>query len=119
MSKEAPSEKGGCPIGCAVYARIGTAQPDVSADAQIARCREFAERCGCNVLEEHIYADSGFSGLSRNRPALDKLMTDASGLRPFGCVLVLSADRLARSFPVYLQIRRKLKRLGICLFFIE
>jgi len=120
MSKEMLSENDGRPIRCVVYARTATMpQADGSAEAQIVRCREFADRCGWNVLEKHIYADSGFSGLSSDRPALDKLMTDASSLRPFGCVLVVSADRLARALPRYFEIRRKLKTLGIYLFSIE
>ena len=120
MSKEMLSENNACPIRCAVYARSATTpQADHPPEAQIDRCREFALQYGWKVLDEDIYADSGFSGLSSNRPALDKLMTDASSLRPFGCVLVVSAHRLARSFPLYFEIWRKLKSLGICLFSIE
>jgi len=70
-------------------------------------------------LDEHIYADSGVSGLSKQQSAFDELMKRASSLRLFGCVLVVSVDRLTRSLPYHLEIRRILQVFGICLFLLD
>ena len=120
MSKEMPCENNAHANRCAIYARSAIAhQVDGSVNEQIARCREFAARHGWEVLNEDVYVDSGISGLSREHPALNELITAASSLRLFGYVLVVSIDRLARSLSHYLELRRKLRAFGIRLLSVE
>jgi len=120
MSKEMPCENNARANRCAIYARSATAhQADGSVDEQIACCREFAARRGWEVLNEDIYFDSGISGVSKEHPALNELISTAASLRPFGCVLVGSVDRLARSLPHYLQMRCKLLAFGVRLLSVE
>jgi len=120
MSKEMPCENNAHANRCAIYARSATAhQAHGSVDAQIARCREFAARRGWEVLNEDIYVDSGISGLSNEHPALNELIAAASGLRPFGFVLVVSVDRLSKTLPQYLEMRCTLRAFGIRLLSVE
>ena len=120
MAKEMPCENDVRANRCAIYARSATAhQANGSVDAQIARCREFAARRGWEVLNEDIYVDSGISGISKEHPALNELIAAASSFRPFECVLVVSVDRLSRSLPHYLELRRKLRAFGIRLLSVE
>jgi site-specific DNA recombinase len=120
MSKEKRCENNARASRCAIYARSAIAlQGDGSVDEQIARCREFAARRGWEVLNEDVYVDTGISGLSKEHPALNELIAAASGLWPFGCVLVASIDRLSRSLPHYLEMRCKLQAFGIRLSSVE
>jgi DNA invertase Pin-like site-specific DNA recombinase len=120
MSDEVPCQNNSHANRCAIYARSAAAhQANGSANSQVARCREFAARHGWEVLNEDIYVDSGISGLSKEHPALNELIAAASGLRPFGCVLVASIDRLSRSLPHYLEMRCKLQAFGIRLLSVE
>jgi Resolvase, N terminal domain len=90
---------------CAIYARTATAhQADGSVDAQITCCREFAARSGWEVVDEDIYVDSGTSGLSKEHPALNELIATVSSFRQFEYVLVVSVDRLSRSFPEFVTL---------------
>ena len=56
--------------------------------------KEFISRRGWENGGEYI--DTGFSGSKANRPALDRLMADASQRR-FDCVAVYKIDRFGRS----------------------
>ena len=120
MSKQMPCENNARASRCAIYARNAAAcQADDSIDEQIARCREFAARRGWEISNEDIYVDSAISGLSNKHPALNELIAAASGLRPFGCVLVVNLDRLSRSLAHYLELRCKLQAFGIRLWSVE
>src|SRR5690348_1308793 len=114
MSNEVSCQNNSHANRCAIYARSATAhQANGSVSEQINRCREFAAHRGWEVLNEDVYVDSEISGLSKEHPALNELIAAASSLRPFGCVLVASIDRLSRSLPHYLELRCKLQALGI------
>ena len=54
----------------AIYARMSTdKQADTSPEDQIARCREYAERQGWQVVDGLVVAERAISGASRhNRP---------------------------------------------------
>lgn len=56
--------------------------------------RRFAAARGFTVYDE--YTDKAFSGATKNRPSLDRLMDDARKRR-FDVVLVWRFDRFARS----------------------
>jgi DNA invertase Pin-like site-specific DNA recombinase len=120
MSKTIPSENNARVNRCAIYVRTATAyQADGSVEAQIVCCREFAARRGWELVDEDIYVDSGISGLSKDHPALNELIATASSFRPFVYILVASVDRLSRSLPHYLEMRCKLRGLGIRLLSVE
>jgi len=72
--------------------------------------RQLAEQGGWEVTETYI--DYGVSGTRARRPALDKLMADASRHR-FDVVAVAGFDRMARSVRHLLETLDELHRLGI------
>jgi DNA invertase Pin-like site-specific DNA recombinase len=58
----------------ALYARVGTT--DQNCEMQLRELREYISRRGWQNAREYI--DTGFSGSKASRPALDRLMADAS-----------------------------------------
>jgi putative DNA-invertase from lambdoid prophage Rac len=76
----------------AIYARVSTT--DQNCDMQLRELREYCARRGWDVAGE--YVDHGWSGIKKSRPALDRLMGDASQ-HQFDCVLVWKLDRFGRS----------------------
>ena len=76
----------------AIYCRVSTS--DQNCDLQLKELREFSERMHWEIFEE--YVDTGWSGTKNSRPALDKLMKDAS-LHKFSGILVWKLDRFGRS----------------------
>src|SRR5690349_18461039 len=77
---------------CAIYARVSTT--DQNCEMQLRELREYAERRSWSVSQE--YVDTGWSGAKKSRPALDRMMKDASEHR-FDVVLVWKLDRFGRS----------------------
>jgi DNA invertase Pin-like site-specific DNA recombinase len=64
---------------CAIYARYSSdLQRESSIEDQIRRCREFAERQGWSIAEDHIRCDAAISGAATaGRNALHSLVEDA------------------------------------------
>lgn len=85
----------------AFYVRVSTV--DQHPETQLRELREYAERRGLTVAQEHEYVDHGFGGAKARRPALDRMLEDARRRR-FGVLLVWSCDRLARSTKHFLQV---------------
>src|SRR4051812_35496875 len=94
-------------LTAAIYARKSTEQHGVadeqrSVARQIDHGRQFAERRGWTVAEEHIYVDDGISGAEfERRPGLLRLMNAADGARQrrtsaFQALIVSDLDRLGR-----------------------
>jgi putative DNA-invertase from lambdoid prophage Rac len=75
----------------AIYARVSTS--DQNCELQLAELRQFIARHGWESAGEYI---DTMSGSKANRPALDRLMTDARDRR-FDCVAVWKLDRFGRS----------------------
>lgn len=71
---------------------------------------ELARHRGFEIVEE--YVDHGYSGARTRRPALDRMMSDASK-RKFDVLLVWAADRVARSTKHFLDVLSELDHLGI------
>lgn len=92
----------------AVYARVSTL--DQNPQTQLLDLEQLACQRGLAVVE--TYVDHGISGTRARRPALDKLMQDASRGR-FDIVLVWAFDRLARSVRHLLETLDELNRLGV------
>lgn len=77
---------------CALYARVSTT--DQNCDTQLRELREYISRRDWKSGGEYI--DAGFSGSKASRPALDRLMSDAT-CRKFDCIVVYKIDRFGRS----------------------
>jgi DNA invertase Pin-like site-specific DNA recombinase len=85
----------------AFYVRVST--PDQHPETQLRELREYAQRRGLTVPQEHEYVDHGFGGAKARRPALDRMLEDARR-RHFDTLVVWSCDRLARSTKHFLQV---------------
>ena len=105
----------------AVYARISTdRQNPLSPADQERKCRDFWERQGFAIAENHIYVDEGLSGVGMDRPALQRLLRAA--LSPncdFDAILVDDTSRLSRSTESVLSIFRKLNFAGVQLIAVS
>ncbi len=93
---------------CALYCRVSTSDQDCS--VQTRELREHVSRHNWTIEAE--YVDTGFSGVSASRPALDRLMNDAAQRR-FECVLVWKLDRFGRSVLHLNQQLAELTRHGV------
>jgi DNA invertase Pin-like site-specific DNA recombinase len=77
---------------------------------QLRELREFVHRRGWQISEE--YVDRGISGSKDSRPAMNRLMSDASRRR-FDAVVVWRFDRFARSVSHLLRALEDFQALGI------
>jgi hypothetical protein len=80
----------------AIYARVSTdKQSEASCEDQVARCREYAERQGWQVVESLVVSEYGISGASRhNRPGFLDLM---ARITEWDVLLAYDFARLSRS----------------------
>lgn len=81
----------------ALYVRVSTqeqAEEGYSIGAQTERLKAYCKARDWMVYDE--YVDPGFSGSNTDRPALNKLIRDASS-KKFDLILVYKLDRLSRS----------------------
>jgi site-specific DNA recombinase len=102
-------------LRCAVYSRFSSdRQSAVSIEDQIRKCREYAERHGWEVLEEHIYADHAVSGTSTERRGLQQLLVSAEQKnRAFGVILIDDTSRLTRKLADALNLYERLTFSGV------
>jgi len=61
------------PSRVALYARVSTSNGKQDPEMQLAEMREYAGRCGWEIIGE--YTDEGVSGSKESRPELNRLMT--------------------------------------------
>ncbi len=92
----------------AIYARVST--EDQHCEMQLTELRQYVARSGWTVSAEYI--DHGISGSKAVRPALSRLMKDAS-LKKFGVVLVWKLDRFGRSVQQLVDNIQILDQIGI------
>ena len=100
-------------LRCAIYTRVSTeeqAREGYSLAAQEERLRSNAKNQGWVVYK--LYVDDGYSAGSKNRPALKKLLFDAS-LNRFDVVIVCKIDRLSRSLKDLIDIVAELNQFNI------
>lgn len=97
----------------ALYVRVSTdKQDELSPDAQIRLGREYCEKNGLHLYNEHIYQEHGISGRKADkRPQFLKMIADAkSPDHPFDVILVWKFSRFARNQEesiVYKSLLRK------------
>jgi len=89
----------------AIYGRVSTSGQ--STDIQLQECRQYAERCGYQVVGEYCDTISGTTGKDE-REALTRLLEDAFA-RKFDALVVYSIDRIGRSLKHCLDILETLK----------
>ena len=94
----------------ALYARVSTSNGHQDPEMQLRELREFVQRRGWQITGE--YVDKGISGSKDSRPALDRLMADASR-RKFDAVLVWKLDRFGRSLRHLVNALAELEALGL------
>jgi DNA invertase Pin-like site-specific DNA recombinase len=94
----------------ALYARVSTANGHQDPEMQLRELREFIDRRGWQISGE--YVDKGISGSKDSRPAVDRLMADASR-RKFDVVLVWKLDRFGRSLRHLVNALAELEALGL------
>ncbi len=89
----------------AIYGRVSTTGQ--STEIQLQECRQYAERCGYEVVATYTDTISGTTSKD-DRVALTRLLEDAF-TRKFDTVVVYSIDRLGRSLKHCLEILDTLK----------
>jgi site-specific DNA recombinase len=96
----------------AIYVRVSTKdQKDngYSLPTQIEACTAYARECGYEIVSEAFQDD--FTGMSMDRPALDKLREAIPALG-IEVVIVLDLDRLARKTVYQMLIEEEFAKLG-------
>jgi DNA invertase Pin-like site-specific DNA recombinase len=93
----------------AVYSRVSTNHGQ-DPELQLRELREYAASRALTIIQE--YTDVGFSGSKDSRPALNRLMADASQ-RKFDAVLVWKLDRFGRSLRHLVNALAELEALGL------
>jgi DNA invertase Pin-like site-specific DNA recombinase len=96
-------------VRVALYARVSTFN-NQDPEMQLSELREYAGRRGWQIVEE--FTDQGVSGCKESRPALNRLMSDASRRR-FDTILVWKIDRFGRSLKHLVNALAELASLGI------
>src|ERR1700728_824811 len=90
-------------VRCAIYARYDSTDQNPESnqvEAQIRRCKKYADQEGWTVLKEFAKADVAVSGAFRaGREALESLLSAAKqSHRRFDCVLAVDLARFGRNF---------------------
>jgi site-specific DNA recombinase len=96
---------------CAIYARYSSEkQNSLTIDQQIWKCREWADRHGLTVLDNHVYSDQAISGATDVRSGLKRLLANARAKpKPFDVLLVDDTSRVSRDLAQSLGIMKQLK----------
>jgi site-specific DNA recombinase len=104
----------------ALYARVSTSQQEKTdtIESQLEALQAYVAAHDHIVLPEHIFLDNGVSGSRLDRPALDRLR-DQARLGDFEAVIILSPDRLARSYPHQWLLLEEFKKYGCRVVFME
>ena len=98
---------------CAIYIRVSTeeqAKVGYSLGAQTDKIIEFIKNKGWTY--QQIYSDEGYTASNRCRPALQRILDDATAKR-FDAVLVYKIDRLSRRLKDLIDIVEELAKYGI------
>lgn len=104
----------------AIYTRVSTedqAKEGTSLEVQREFLVSYAKREGREIYypeKDRIYEDDGYSGYSRERPALKKLFADAKK-KKFDMVIVHKIDRFSRNLRDLLNLVDELEYLNISL----
>ncbi len=93
----------------ALYARVSTSNGQQDPEMQLRELREYAKHRDLIIVGEYV---DRMSGSKDSRPALNRLMVDASR-RKFDAVLVWKLDRFGRSLRHLVNALAELEALGL------
>jgi site-specific DNA recombinase len=104
----------------ALYARVSTSQQEKTdtIESPLEALHTYVAAHNHTVVPEHIFLDKGVSGSRLDRPALDRLR-DQARFGEFEAVILLSPDRLARSYPHQWLLLEEFKKYGCSVIFME
>lgn len=110
-------EKGNEKIPVAVYCRVST-KAERQGDSLENQITHYTETVGADPRYElvEIYYDFGISGFKEARPGFRRMMDDAEASR-FKLVITKAITRFARNTQTVLEATRRLKELGIGVYF--
>jgi len=113
--RDAPMNNRNRKKGVVVYCRVASveqADQGIALRAQEELCRSYAKQRGYEVVK--IFADSGASGMSLNRPAFRRLLAYCKNhTKSVAAVLVTAFDRFTRSMKDGFELDRRFKKWGI------
>ena len=107
----------------AIYARkstdqTGMADEQKSVTRQIEHARQYAEKKGWIVADEHVYVDDGISGAEfANRPGFLRLMNALKPRAQFQVLVMSEESRLGREAIETAYALKQLVQAGVRLFF--
>lgn len=105
------------PVPVAVYCRVST-KAERQSDSLENQIKHYSETIGADPRYQlvEIYYDFGISGFKADRPGFQRMMADAENHR-FSLVITKAITRFARNTRTVLESTRRLKELGIGVFF--
>ena len=108
---------GSAPVPVAVYCRVST-KAERQSDSLENQIKHYSETIGMDPRYQlvEIYYDFGISGFKADRPGFQRMMADAENRR-FSLVITKAITRFARNTRTVLESTRRLKELGIGVFF--
>jgi len=95
-------------MAVALYLRVSSNQQTV--ENQRLELEKYCQRQDWPIVK--VYEDSGLSGKSADRPALQEMLRDA-GKGTFSCLVTWKIDRIARSVVDLLNVLTTLKNCGV------
>jgi site-specific DNA recombinase len=103
------------PMRYAIYARYSSdLQRQTSIADQVRKCEEFGRAQGWFPAKGCIYTDEAISGVSTERPGLQRLLQAAlSSPKPFDAILVDDTSRISRSLADAVQLFQRLSFAGV------
>jgi len=103
------------PMRYATYARYSSdLQRQSSIEDQIRKCDEFGQAQGWVPVKDCIYTDEAISGVSTQRPGLQRMLAAAiSANRPFDVILVDDTSRISRNLADAVQLFERLRFAGL------
>ena len=103
------------PMRYAIYARYSSdLQRQNSIADQIRKCEEFGRSQGWFPAKGCIFTDEAISGVSTERPGLQRMLQAAASLpRPFDVILVDDTSRISRSLADAVQLFQRLSFAGV------
>src|SRR5262245_49127287 len=114
---------GGQAMIAAIYARksteqFGVADEQKSVSRQVDHARQYAERKGWTVADDHVYIDDGVSGAEfANRPGFLRLMNALRPRAPFQVLVMSEESRLGREAIETAYALKQLVQAGVRVFF--
>lgn len=104
----------------AIYARVSSERQkeEQTISSQTEALKEYAQAGGYIVLAEWVLQDEGYSGVTLQRPGLERLC-DLAAEGQVEAVLVYSPDRFSRKYAYQVLLMEEFARYGVEVIFIK